>query len=264
MNGKEIYTDDGLMRAAGAILADERLAAFEGRMDEEHRFSPRSERRLRKILNKTERQAASDLRGRANTGRRWSVRGAAVVAALVFLSVAAIAAGPVIGMIRTRTTIEKLKNGTYQVTVEQGDDAEAVTVGGEPTYLPEGYEELWREGEEGSHVFYARPKVNSSVIDFEWMTWEEGTVRFNGEDARGIKRTEPVQVGPYEGVLLYYDEPGVNVGGKAAVVWWDSARMYRVSAYITDPPDPSTYVEPTAPLPVEELLKVAESVTAAP
>ena len=254
---KHTYTDEELLREAGEILAEGQLAEFERRMEEEpgHRYSARFERRRKKLFAKS---ARAESRGASATGRRWSVRTAAILAALAFLSVTAIAAGPIVDMIRTRTTAKRLDDGRFEVTVERNGDEDWIEIGTEPTYLPEGYEELYREGE--GHIYYARPNESRSVIEFERQPFGEGTVYYDENGTILSDRTEPVQVGPYEGVILYADNAGENDGESANVIWWDSVYMYRVSAFVTDPPDPSAYIRPTVPLPVEELLKVAESV----
>ena len=60
------YTDEELLHEAGAILAEGRLAEFEKNMGEEHAFSPRFERKARKLL-------ANSGAGRpAPSGRRWT------------------------------------------------------------------------------------------------------------------------------------------------------------------------------------------------
>lgn len=253
---KREYTDEELLREAGEILAEERLAEFERRMEEEHRFSPRFERRRKKLLGESSGP-------RTAAGRRWSVRTAAILAALAFLSVAAIAAGPVYERIsRTRTAIGRLDDGRVEVTAERIENDERIETGREPTYLPEGYEELYREGDR--HIYYACPNENRSVIDFERVPFEEGTVFYDEAGGLLAERTEPVPVGPYDGLILYIDASEENVGESANVIWWDSVFMYRVSAFVTDPPDSSAYIRPTVPLPTEELLKVARSAAGDP
>lgn len=259
MNRKREYTDEELMREAGEILEDARLAEFENRMGQEHAFSARFERRRKKLLAGNPRTASTRA---ATTGRRWSVRSAAILAAAVLLSVTAVAVGPIAELIRTRMTAARLDDGRFEVTVERYGDEDWIETGTEPTYLPEGYEELYRDGE--NHIFYARPNERWSVIDFERLPFGEGTVYYDEDGTILSERTESVRVGPYEGVILYTDNAEDNVGESANVIWWDSVYMYRVSAFVTDPPDPSAYIQPTVPLPVEELLKVAESVAVEP
>ncbi|MBQ3708372.1 MAG: DUF4367 domain-containing protein [Clostridia bacterium] len=267
MNGKQTYTDDELMRAAGEILADERLAAFERYMDEEHRFSPRFERRRKKLFTKSGRgdRAAKP----AATGRRWSVRTAAILAALAFLSVTAIAAGPIVDMIRTRTTAKRLDDGRFEVTVERNGDEDWIECGGEPTYLPEGYEEDIRseiDDPRAPHltILYQRKGGCYSEIEFERFIWESGTFGYGDEDGSEVE-TENVKIGPYEGIIQTVDWAGGGEYGKTAfIIWSDGKYLYELSAFVTAPPEDSILEYRLIPLAVEELLKVAESVTAEP
>jgi hypothetical protein len=265
MNGKQTYTDDELMRAAGEILADERLAAFERYMDEEHRFSPRFERRRKKLFTKSGRgdRAAKP----AATGRRWSVRTAAILAALAFLSVTTIAAGPIVDMIRTRTTAKRQEDGRFVMTVEQSDEAEAVTAGGKPTYLPEGYEE-GRRNDYGFalEIWYDRLDGCYSSIGFSRFEQFGGTYGYGSDEEQPMIEvdTESVTIGPYEGILQTVHWADENIGNTAFIFWSDGKYFYELHAIVTDPPEDSMLEYRPIPVPVEELLKVAESVTAEP
>ena len=251
----EIPMEDGLLRAAGELLAEEELERFDGMNVEEHVFSRRSLRRLAKI-------GAGEERGDAGV-RRIRLRAALAVGILAALSVTAAAAGP---LLWARTTVERAEDGLtpskWLVSVEAGEIGEEAGRG-EPSWLPEGYEESLREDRDEltSHVIYLRTDGCYSSIEFERVPWDPAnTVAYgNGNDGTDV-RLEPVSVGPYEGVLMTVDWADGNVGETAYVLWSDGAAMYRVSAIVTDPPEGSALEFPPVPLPIEELFRVAESV----
>ncbi len=258
---KRLYTDEELLREAGEILAEGQLAEFERRMEEpEHRYSARFERRRKKLFAKS---ARAESRGTSASGRRWSVRTAAILAALAFLSVTAIAAGPVIELIRTRTTAIRQENGQFVMTVERNEDAGWIEMGGEPTYLPEGYEEVRRnETDFALEIGYSRPDGCWSAIEFKRFESSGGTYMYGTDEDQPKTSvvTEAVQIGPYEGIMQTVDWADENVGKGGFLFWSDGRYFYELHAIITDPPEDSALVYRPIPLPVEELLKVAESV----
>ncbi len=264
---KREYTDEELMREAGEILADARLADFEKRMEEEHVFSARSMRRFRRQTSGRGSRRSTEKPAGRPAGRRWSVRGAAILAAAVFLSVAAVAVGPVIELIRTRTTAIRQENGQFVMTVERNEDADWIETGTEPTYLPEGYEEVRRnETDFVLEIGYSRPDGCRSAIEFKRFESSGGTYMYGTDEDQPKTSvvTEAVQIGPYEGIMQTVDWADENVGKGGFLYWSDGRYFYELHAIITDPPEDSALAYRPIPVPVEELLKVAESVSKDP
>ena len=123
--------DETLLRAAGELIAARRLERFDEWNARERVFSPRAGKRLARLAKKERRRA-----GRSGS-RRWSLRTAAAVAVLVFLSVTAISAGPV----REALVKAKIDVNEDRVRIEyrpdfirDGESEMAI-----PTYIPDGY-----------------------------------------------------------------------------------------------------------------------------
>ena len=287
--------DEEIMKEAGRLLADERLAEFDrlaaepsaaDTEEEKHVFSSRFGRKKDKLFRKTAENGR-----RAPTANRKALRAALIcAAALLIMSVTAAAVPPVRDMIlETRTRIVSRWSGdsVLRLNVET-DVIPDIEPTGEPTYLPEGYEvaevqvrnlpegeaEGAAEGAEDGHVSmvwisYERP----DSPDGEYTPIVLGRVpcmknvdRFPGEsEYAGIgfyfggeyRDTEPVQIGAYEGVLIREPITEDSRPGQmtGSMLVWSDSYFYY---------DLSAVIEEVPgydliPLPYEELLRMAES-----
>ena len=257
--------DEGVMEKAGEYLADERLKAFDEMNEEEQVFSGRFEEKKEKLFR---RAAGSSPRGRI-TGRKALRIIAVCAAAVLLMTVSVMAVPPVRGVLdgfRTRVTAhqEEDDQNHYSLTVET-DGGPFVIVGGEPTYVPEGYE-LTTKNEDGSCLVMNytnsgewQGKVHLNILFERTMIREENFEP--GFVYKGVEsEAASVRIGIYEGGLVRFrSTEGADSDDWAEftkLVWSDSCYLYELQA--TTKAGGSS---PVIPLPYEELLRMAESVS---
>ena len=259
--------DEGVMKKAGKILADERLKAFEEMNGEEKVFSRRFERKKEKLFR---RAAGTGTRGRV-TGRRALRIIAVCAASVVLMTVSVMAVPPVreaFDGFRTRIFAEFVGENRMTMTVES-DGGAFVIVGSEPTYIPEGYEMTYEEqyGDGPASMYmanYTRASTNPAKkytgIVFE-RTNIEG-INYTSDQHYGHVEmsTETVRIGAYEGqklTLRTNGGPDPDLWSEdTKFVWSDTRYLYELWA-ITAVSEKSELI----PLPCEKLLRMAESVS---
>ncbi len=262
--------DEAVMEKAGELLADERLKAFDEMNEEEQVFSSRFEKKKEKLFR---RAAGSSPRGRI-TGRKALRIIAVCAAAVLLMTVSVMAVPPVRDMIngfRTWLVTERKEDRTLYFEVES-DGGPIVVMGGEPTYIPEGYVLTERDDRadppEDSMpslwLKYERPDGNYASIRFirgevfsytDWNGVERNTrigFNFGGSETE----PEPVRIGAYEGTRMRVDEAGNGELPGTLLVWSDTRYYYVLFAVTEDVPQSGLI-----PLPYEELLRMAESVS---
>ena len=262
--------DEGVMKKAGELLADERLKAFDEMNGEAHVFSGRFRRRKEKLFRMTERNRS---RSRITGRRALRILGVSA-AAVVLMAVSVMAVPPVreaLDGFRTWLSAERKEDRTLYFEVES-DGGSIVVVGGEPTYIPEGYELTERDDK-------ADPSEGS--MPSLWLTYERsgghyapirfiraGTASYTDRD--GAERNtrigfnfggsetepEPVRIGAYEGTRMRVDEGGNGDLPGTLLVWSDTLYYYVLFAVTEDVPQSGL-----VPLPYDELLRMAESVS---
>ena len=262
--------DEGVMKKAGEILADERLKAFDGMNGEEKVFSRRFERKKEKLFR---RAAGTGTRGRV-TGRRALRIIAVCAASVVLMTVSVMAVPPVreaFDGFRTWLVAERKEDRTLYFEVESDGGAFVIT-GGEPSYIPEGYALTERDDKtdpsEGSMpslwLTYERPDGEYAAIRFiragtaSYTDWDgaERSTRIGFNFGGSETEPEPVRIGPYEGTRMRVDEAGNGDPPGTLLVWSDTRYYYVLFAVTEDVPQSGLI-----PLPYDELLRMAESVS---
>ncbi len=267
---EERVYDGRVMKKAGKILADERVRAFDELNGEAHVFSGRFRRRKEKLFRMTERNRS---RSRITGRRALRILGVSA-AAVVLMAVSVMAVPPVreaFDGFRTWLVAERKEDRTLYFEVES-DGGSIVVVGGEPTYIPEGYELTERDDK-------ADPSEGS--MPSLWLTYERsgghyapirfiraGTASYTDRD--GAERStrigfnfggsetepEPVRIGAYEGTRMRVYEGGNGDPPGTLLVWSDTLYYYVLFAVTEDVPQSGL-----VPLPYDELLRMAESVS---
>ena len=229
---KREYTDEELMREAGEILADARLADFEKRMEEEHVFSARSMRRFRRqVSGRGSRRSTAGKTAGKSAGKRWSVRGAAILAAAVFLSVAAVALGPGRGAFaRTFVKVDSPKRFEFSFIKNANPETAEKAVSDRPLYLPPRYV-VWQDNSMNDLVLLL---YGTGENEGNWISYHRFDLRVGEEEYLGGAqhnsseldiRHETVYVGSYEGMFIY----GITKDGREtnySLYWVDSEYRY--------------------------------------
>ena len=262
--------DEGVMKKAGELLADERLKAFDEMNGEAHVFSGRFRRRKEKLFRMTERNRS---RSRITGRRALRILGVSA-AAVVLMAVSVMAVPPVreaFDGFRTWLVAERKEDRTLYFEVES-DGGSIVVVGGEPTYIPEGYELTERDDRAGP----SEDSVTSLWLKYERSGGHYAPIRFiragtaSYTDRDGAERStrigfnfggsetepEPVRIGAYEGTRMRVDESGNGDLPGTLLVWSDTLYYYVLFAVTEDVPQSGL-----VPLPYDELLRMAESVS---
>ena len=257
--------DEGVMKKAGEILADERLKAFDEMNGEEKAFSHRFEKKKEKLFR---RAAGTGPRGRV-TGRRALRITAVCAAAVILMTVSVMATPPVreaFDGFRTRIVAEFVGENRMTMTVES-DGGAFVIVGSEPTYIPEGYE-LTKDIQDKNvrYMYYTysgtdREKEHFGIL-FERVTIDQedftAGMKYTGVD-QDLEQ-EPVRIGNNEGILIHihvHDKTSGEVSAEVSRLIWSDSRYYYELEATTAVSEKSELI----PLPYEKLLRMAESVS---
>ncbi len=274
--------DELLMRQAGKLLADERAALFDrlnGMNGANREYSAGFRRKWKRLLRRTRTQQSG--KAKAMSGKTL-LRVLAVSAAAVLLMTAAAAAAtiPAIreAVFRTRAPADT-EGSAVHIELQVNEDApigEAET-GCEPAWIPEGY-----------HLAHTNDQPEYGFVSMTYMPEPEHDVyhpggepmwtgilfnrwTFNPSDPHtgtsipdgGFRsmRNDPVQIGPYEGQLV---RVVWNFGLVESQLFWTDARYVYYLMADTDTVPGSGEDGIVRPLPLEDLLRMARSVSADP
>ena len=269
--------DDELMKLAGELLAEKRSERFDRLNAAERAYSPRFRKRWKGLLCRTR----AGRNGRAVSGRNL-LRVTAVTAAAVILMTAA-AAVPVIPVIRetffrTRAAADPdgITERSVQIDLQVNEDTPFADTDGMPAYIPEGYtlartneqpeygllSATWRPGPEHDVYHPGGTPIWTPVVFNRWLFDPEDphTGSAAGDGYRSVISTS-VPLGPYEGQLV---RTVWNLGTVDSTLFWTDSRYVYMLDACTEIVPGSSEDGVIRPLPLEDLLLMARSVSEDP
>jgi hypothetical protein len=271
--------DELLMRQAGKLLADERAAYIDRLNGMNREYSAGFRRKWKRLLRRTRTKQSG--RTKAVSGKTLlRVLTVSAAAVLLMTAAAAVATVPAIreAVFRTRAQADTEGRVVHiELRVDEDAPFAETETGCEPAWIPEGYHlahtndqseydfiSMTYKPEPEHDVYYPGMEPMWTGILFNRWTFNPSNPYTSTAIPDGgfrSMRTDPVQIGSYEGQLVRVVWNDGRV--ESHLFWTDSRYVYCMIADTEIVPG-SSEDGVIRPLPLEDLLRMAWSVSADP